>query len=205
MPLVSTLQYNDLPPLPETKDEILAMAQALNANMNTDVILGDKATRRSVLQQNLKDRRIIAFSTHGLVAGDLPKLSQPALAMAGTSDPNESPLLTLEDVMRLKLDTDWVILSACNTASSDGKGDEALSGLGRGFFYAGARALLATHWSVESDSARELMTKTFTLYGQNEKLTRAEAIRQAQLNLTQTKFSHPFYWSAYALIGDGGR
>ena len=205
MPLVSTLQYNDLPPLPETKDEILAMAQALNANMNTDVILGDKATRRSVLQQNLKDRRIIAFSTHGLVAGDLPKLSQPALAMAGTSDPNESPLLTLEDVMRLKLDADWVILSACNTASSDGKGDEALSGLGRGFFYAGARALLATHWSVESDSARELMTKTFTLYGQNEKLTRAEAIRQAQLNLTQTKFSHPFYWSAYALIGDGGR
>ena len=205
MPLVSTLQYNDLPPLPETKDEILSMAQALNADVNADVILGDKATRRSVLQQNLKDRRIIAFSTHGLVAGDLPKLSQPALAMAGTSDPNESPLLTLEDVMRLKLDADWVILSACNTASSDGKGDEALSGLGRGFFYAGARALLATHWSVESDSARELMTKTFTLYGQNEKLTRAEAIRQAQLNLTQTKFSHPFYWSAYALIGDGGR
>jgi len=164
-PLVSALQYDKLPALPETRDEILAVAKALNADPEKDVFLGGRATRNNVLNQTLKDRRIISFATHGLVPGDLPQLLQPALAMAGTNNPKESPLLTLEDVMTLKLDADWVVLSACNTASSDGRGDEAISGLGRGFFYAGARSLLATHWSVESESAKDLMTHTFENYG----------------------------------------
>jgi CHAT domain-containing protein len=205
IPLVSTLQYNELPPLPETRDEILAVAQALKADKDKDVFLGAKATRANVVNQPLNDRRIISFATHGLVAGDLPQLSQPALAMAGTNNPKESPLLTLEDVMNLKLDADWVVLSACNTASSDGKGDEALSGLGRGFFYSGARSLLATHWSVESESAKDLMTQTFENYGADDTTSRAQALRAAQLKMASGKFGHPFYWSAYALVGDGGR
>lgn len=205
MPLMSTLQYNELPALPETRAEILAIAKALNADTNKDVYLGDRATKANVMNQPLNDRRVISFATHGLVAGDLPQLSQPALAMAGTNNPKESPLLTLEDVMNLKLDADWVVLSACNTASSDGKGDEALSGLGRGFFYAGARSILATHWSVESNSATALVSQTFENYGADNTTTRAQALRAAQLKMVGGKFGHPYYWSAYALVGDGGR
>jgi CHAT domain-containing protein len=77
--------------------------------------------------------------------------------------------------------------------------------LGRGFFYAGARSLLATHWSVESESARDLMTQTFENYGADDNTSKAQALRAAQLKMASGKFGHPFYWSAYTLVGDGGR
>jgi CHAT domain-containing protein len=207
---VDQLRYATLPPLPETKDEVLALAKVLNANNATDVYLGEAATRESVIKasdnNSLFDRQIIVFATHGLLPGDLPKLEQPALAMSATADPNGSPLLTLEDVMGLRLNADWVVLSACNTAGADGKVEEALSGLARGFFYAGSRSLLVTHWSVESESAMRLTTKTFELYKSQNQLSRAQALRMSMLNLMQTStYAHPTYWAPYALVGEGSR
>jgi CHAT domain-containing protein len=155
---------------------------------------------------NLAKKQVVVFATHGLLAGDLPQLNQPALAMAATKDAKESPLLTLEDVLGLRLNADWVVLSACNTAGADGKAEEALSGLARGFFYAGSRSLLVTHWAVESLSAMNLTTKTFAAYKQNTQIRRAEALRQAMLDtMKMPNFSHPTYWAPYALVGEGGR
>jgi CHAT domain-containing protein len=208
--VVDPMRYSTLPPLPETKDEVLALAKVLNANNATDIFLGHEATRESVLKasenNSLSERQIIVFATHGLLPGDLPKLEQPALAMSATADPNGSPLLTLEDVMGLRLNADWVVLSACNTAGADGKVEEALSGLARGFFYAGSRSLLVTHWSVESESAMRLTTKTFELYKTQNQLSRAQALRLSMLNLMQTPmYAHPTYWAPYALVGEGSR
>ncbi|MEY4364590.1 MAG: hypothetical protein RLZZ24_1942, partial [Pseudomonadota bacterium] len=125
---------------------------------------------------------------------------------AASSDPNGSPLLTLEDVMGLRLNADWVVLSACNTAGADGKVEEALSGLARGFFYAGSRSLLVTHWSVESESAMMLTTRTFEAYKKNSKMRRADALRQAMLETMRTPaYAHPAFWAPYALVGEGGR
>jgi CHAT domain-containing protein len=207
---VDQLRYATLPPLPETKDEVLALAKVLNANTTTDIFLGSAATRESVIKASddnaLADRQIIVFATHGLLPGDLPKLEQPALAMSATADPNGSPLLTLEDVMGLRLNADWVVLSACNTAGADGKVEEALSGLARGFFYAGSRSLLVTHWSVESESAMRLTTKTFELYKAQSQLSRAQALRLSMLHLMQSPtYAHPTYWAPYALVGEGSR
>ena len=126
--------------------------------------------------------------------------------MAATHNPNESPLLTLEDVLSLKLNADWVVLSACNTAGADGKAEEALSGLARGFFFAGSRSLLVTHWSVESESAMQLTTQTFAAYKKNLSIRRADALRQAMLETMKLpKYAHPAYWAPYALVGEGGR
>jgi CHAT domain-containing protein len=197
--------YARVPALPETRDELQAIARSLGADLQRDLVLGAAATRAAVLSAPLEDKQIIAFATHGLVPGDLPGLSQPALAMASPQKDGESPLLLLEDVMGLRLNADWVVLSACNTASSDGQSSEAISGLGRGFFYAGARALLLTHWSVETISAQQLVTETFKRYGADKSLPRAEALRQAQLMLMRNpKYAHPFFWAPYALVGDGG-
>ena len=209
-PLVDQVRYAELPPLPETRDEVLALAKVLQADTRKDVLLGKDATRDSVIQANedgrLHAKQVLVFATHGLLAGDLPRLDQPALAMASTLSAAESPLLTLEDVMGLRLNADWVVLSACNTAGSDGKVEEALSGLARGFFYAGSRSLLVTHWSVESESAKQLTTRTFELYKNQARLSRAQALRQSMLALMQTpQFSHPTYWAPYALVGEGGR
>lgn len=207
---VNQLQYASLPPLPETRDEVLSLAKLLNADLKTDVFLGEQATRESVIKASddakLYDQQIVVFATHGLLPGDLPRLEQPALAMSAVTDPNSSPLLTLEDVMGLRLNADWVVLSACNTAGADGKVEEALSGLARGFFYAGSRSLLVTHWSVESESAMRLTTRTFELYKKQPQISRAQALRQSMLDLMQTSaYSHPTFWAPYALVGEGAR
>ncbi|MEN9760077.1 MAG: hypothetical protein RL676_1228, partial [Pseudomonadota bacterium] len=202
----------DIPPLPDTRDEILAIARSLGADPRGDTVFGSDATRDRIMSMKLNDRRILAFATHGLIPGDMPGLTQPALTMSYRKDPRDS-LLTLEDILRLKLDADWVVLSACNTGAADGLGGEAASGLGRGFFYAGSRALLLTHWPVESESAKRLVVEIFSRYSKNT--SRAQAVREASQSLIdapgyldpQTKkllysYAHPMFWAPYTLIGD---
>jgi CHAT domain-containing protein len=197
--------YSTMAALPETRDEILAIAKALGADPAKDVRFGAQATRAAAMTTNLSDRRVIAFATHGLRPGDLPGLSRPALAMAAGA-PGESPLLVLDDVLTIKLNADWIVLSACNTASGDGRAQEAFSGLARAFFFAGARSALATHWAVESLSAQQLVTRTFAHQAANRDATRAESLRHAQLEFIEGQagaaFVHPFFWAPYALYGD---
>lgn len=143
---------------------------------------------------------------------------QPALAL---SSPNVTGhdgdgLLTMEDILGLKLDADWVVLSACNTGAGAGAGAEAASGLGRAFFYAGTRALLVTNWSVHSQSARELVTDLFKRQAGDPGLSQGEALRQAMMawvdgpgytgadGKTEFTHAHPLFWALYSIIGDGG-
>ncbi|HTY98616.1 MAG TPA: CHAT domain-containing protein, partial [Rhodocyclaceae bacterium] len=209
------MDYSRIPPLPDTRDEILAIAKALGADPARDAMLGKDASKENVRKADLAHRRIIAFATHGLLAGDFPGVNEPSLALANPGD-GKNGLLTLSDILGLKLDADWVVLSACNTAAGDGAGADAVSGLGRGFFYAGSRALLVTHWPVETVSARLLDTGLFSRYSQNRGLGRAEALRQSMLAVMETpgpvnpatrkmefSYAHPLFWAPYALVGDG--
>ncbi len=109
------------------------------------------------------------FATHGLVAGDLSGLAEPALVLTPPAAPTDADdgLLTASEIAALKLNAEWVVLSACNTAAGEGEGAEALSGLARAFFYAGARALLVSHWAVYSQAATELTTTTFAMLADN--------------------------------------
>jgi CHAT domain-containing protein len=81
-----------------------------------------------------------------------------------------------------------------------------MSGLARGFFYAGSRSLLVTHWAVETESAKLLTTNTFLNYSANPNARKAESLRQAMLTVMAIPaYAHPAYWAPYALVGDGGR
>ena len=145
-------------------------------------------------------------------------LTQPALALSApdVADTDGDGLLIMEEIFALKLDADWVLLSACNTGAGAGAGAEAASGLGRAFFYAGTRALLVTNWSVHSQSARELVTDLFKRQVDDAKLTRGEALRTAMMALadgpgyigtdgkTEFAYAHPLFWAPYSIIGDGG-
>ena len=116
-------------------------------------------------------------------------------------------LLTASEVAQLKLNADWVVLSACNTAAGDKPGAEALSGLARAFFYAGAHALLVSHWAVESDAATRLTTATFDILQNDPNVGRAEALRRAMLaymkDTTDPLNAYPALWAPFVVVGEG--
>lgn len=133
---ITSSQLGMLNRLPDTAEEIKSIASALKADPGTDVFVGKRASEQRVKTMDLSDRRVIAFATHALVPGDLDGLSQPALALCSpeVTGEDEDGLLTLGEILKLKLNADWVVLSACNTGAADGAGAEAVSGLGRAFF-----------------------------------------------------------------------
>ncbi len=199
-----------LAPLPETADELRAIAAVLNAG-DGSVILGAQATERTVRNTILSDSRVLAFATHGLIAGQIRGAAEPALVLtppAVASDADDG-LLTASEIARyLQLDADWVILSACNTAAGDKPGAEGLSGLAKAFFYAGARALLVSHWSVPSDSAVKLTTRMLAEAAENPGIARAEALKRSMLALMNdpenAHFAHPLFWAPFVVVGEGG-
>jgi CHAT domain-containing protein/tetratricopeptide (TPR) repeat protein len=215
---VDSAEIGLLPRLPDTADELKSIALALQEDPSKVLFLGKDAKESAVKTMNLSGFKILAFATHGLVPGELNGLTQPALALSAPAVTGEDGdgLLTMEEILGLKLDADWVILSACNTGAGAGAGAEAASGLGRAFFYAGTRALLVTNWSVHSQSARQLVTDLFKRQAEDPKIGRSEALRQAMLSLmdgpgylnsegkTEFAYAHPLFWAPYTIIGDGG-
>src|SRR5262249_1385701 len=117
-------------------------------------------------------------------------------------------LLTASEVAHdVKLDADWVVLSACDTAATDGTpGAEGLSGLAKAFFYAGARSLLVSHWAVESHAAVRLTTGAFAALAAGG-IGRAEALRRSMLAMLDDKthpfYAHPMFWAPFVLVGEG--
>jgi len=219
--LLNTRDISRLPNLPETSDELRNIARALDASNDEGeaLYLREKATETNVRSRALNDYRVVAFATHGLVAGDLDGLVQPALALTPPASPSEEDdgLLEMGEVLGLKLNADWVILSACNTASSDGSlTGGGLTGLTQAFFYAGSRAMLVSLWPVESTSTQLLTTSIFD-NGKGLKLhQRAAALQVARQRLLQGKgfqkngkelfsYAHPIFWAAFMLVGEGAQ
>jgi CHAT domain-containing protein len=214
---VTSADLAKLPRLPDTADELHAVAQALGVDGAKSLRLGKNANEAAVRAEALSRFSIVGFATHGLLPGDLNGLHEPALALTApeVAGVEGDGLLTMTEIMTLKLDADWVILSACNTGSGTSSSAEALSGLGRAFFYAGTRALLTTNWSVDSPSARELVADIFARLAHTTSLNRSEALRQSMLNLIDHggyvqdgtmaySYAHPLFWAPYSVVGDGG-
>jgi CHAT domain-containing protein len=197
-----------LPRLRETAQELTQIAQALGAPPESSVILGTAATKSRVTSTDLSQYRVVAFATHGLLPGELRCQAEPALALTPptTPSPTDNGLLDASDIAQFRLDADWVVLSACNTAGPDGAlGGESLSGLARAFFYAGARTLLVSHWAVASRPTVALTTGLFAQLAQTPTLGRAVALQRSQLTLADTPAtSHPVFWAPFVLVGDGG-
>ena len=202
-----------LPPLPYARKELDAARALLGADAS-DELLGPAFTADAVLKARLKDYRILQFSTHALLPAELRCQSEPAII---TSAPPNAPsatgaLLTASAVVGLDLDADLVILSACNSGGPGGTtAGESLSGLARAFFYAGARSLEVTHWSVNDQVAAFLVADTLRRMRENPSLGIAGALRDAQLAMLAdagkglpAEIAHPFFWAPFAVIGEGG-
>ncbi|MDX2155578.1 MAG: CHAT domain-containing tetratricopeptide repeat protein [Hyphomicrobiaceae bacterium] len=193
----------ELTPLPETAAELKAIAGALKAPADA-LLLGHDATETRVRRTPLDRYRVIHFATHGLVAGELSGLAEPALVLTPPIRPSEADdgLLTASEVAALRLKADWVVLSACNTAAGADVGAEALSGLARAFFFAGARALLVSHWAVNSEATVWLTTETFAALSREPRIGRAEAFRRTMIAMIDAGLP-PSMWAPFIIVGEG--
>jgi len=217
---IVSAQLENLNSLPDTAEELRSIAKALNADQEKDVLLGINATKTNVKTMQLKDRKIIAFATHALIPGDLDGLYQSALALTPSSvtgKPNDDGLLTMEDILKLNLNSDWVVLSACNTAAAEGSGAEVLTGLCRAFFYAGTKSVLATMYPVETTSAKRLVTNLFENQNDSKYTSRTRALQKSMLTLMEnmnliddrsgkvvSSYAHPFFWAPFIIVGEPG-
>jgi CHAT domain-containing protein/tetratricopeptide (TPR) repeat protein len=200
-----------LSPLPETAQEVCAIARSLGVGEEA-VYLGARASEHEVKQSSasssLAGHKVVHFATHGLVAGQFAVAAEPALILTPPEEASEADdgLLTASEVAALKLDAEWVVLSACNTAAGGGESAEALGGLARAFFYAGARSLLVSNWEVNSKGAVELVTGAFEAARNDPGIGRAEALRRAMVAIIARGggSAHPAYWAPFMLVGEGG-
>lgn len=203
-----------LPSLPETAGELRAVAKELGATPE-DIRLGEAANVPNVKHAPLHNYRVVYFATHALVAGEVERFAkvkaEPSLVLSIPAKPTEDDdgLLRASDVATLKMNADFVVLSACNTAAGEKAGAEALSGLARAFFYAGARSLLVSNWEVDSESTVALMTGLFDALKRNPHLSFAEALRLSMLQMidkpADPQWSMPKFWAPFVVVGEPGK
>jgi CHAT domain-containing protein len=197
--------------LPYSKKELSDISSMFPAD-STDVVLSGEFTEQKVKTYPLQDYRILYFATHGLLPGKLQCQPEPSL-MASPSDSTregDDGLIDASEILHFKLDADLVVLSACNTGGPGAENEirgESLSGLARAFFFAGARSLLASHWSLSDKPTADLMIEMFkNLYNQSDPKGLAITLNLAQRELMKNQStSHPFYWAGFSLVGDGAR
>lgn len=212
--LASPTELRKLARLPATRVEIENQWRAFGQPANA-TFLGAAATEAQVKHATLS-ARVIAFATHGLLAGELKGSSEPGLVLTPPASPSseDDGFLSASEISALKVDAGWVLLSACNTAAGDGSsGAPGLSGLARAFFFAGATNLLVSHWPVRDDVASRLTVRAIAIARETPGLTRAEAVQRAAREIrndashdtAQDSWAHPSAWAPFSLVGDGAR
>lgn len=181
--------------LPGVQQEI----EQIQASVPSKVVL-DKAFTKENLQRQLKDSTfpIVHLATHGQFS----------------SDPEQTFLLTwdtqinvreIRNLLKSRRNSqtkpiELLVLSACQTAAGDSQAALGLAGLA---VQSGARSTLATLWSVNDRSTAKLMTELYQDLAASDEISRGASLRQAQLALLHSeKYNHPFYWSAFVLVGN---
>lgn len=195
--------------LPETRCELADIAALFGADQR--VLVQDQAresTIKSLSQSGaLSKFSVISFATHGLIAGEIGNAEAGlVLTPPNSAQAQDDGLLTIDEIAALRLNAEFVILSACNTALGRAASDEALSGMASAFFYAGARSLLVSHWPVYSDAAVQLTTHLLRLRRDQPRISRAQAVQSAMLAALDDPFAdarqtHPAYWAPFMVVG----
>jgi CHAT domain-containing protein len=177
--------------LPASEEEAKEIARLLN----TQAIVGDRATKVNILQQ-LPSARLIHLATHGLL-DDIKELGVPgAIALAPSA--NDDGFLTAGEILKLKLNAELVVLSACDTGQGKVTGDGVI-GLSRSLIVAGVPSTVVSLWAVPDVASSQLMTEFYRHLASNP--DKAQALRQAMLT-TMKQYPQPDNWAAFTLIGE---
>lgn len=172
--------------------------QTIQQLVQGDIYTGAAAFRETFLQQ-APAYQIIHLATHGKADANIGDYSY--LAFTATPDSTQERLLYAKDIYNLSLNAEMIVLSACETGDGEFFKGEGVISLGSAFFYAGAKSIVSTLWSVDDASTKKLVA--FFYEGIKAGQTKSAALRQAKLQyLEQTNYPHPFYWAAFVGNGD---
>ena len=204
---VSVDDVRNLPALPATAGEVAEVAAAFGAERSV-VLTGGAASERRVREESAAAHETVLFATHGLMGGEIGGLREPALVLTPPADAGDTAndgLLQASEIAALDFAARFVILSACNSAAGRHDTAPAYTGLANAFLGSGTDALMLSHWRVRDDASARLSVET--VKGARSGLTRAEALRKAQLTLIDggsglPDASHPAVWAPFVIIGD---
>jgi CHAT domain-containing protein len=195
-----------LQPLPEAERQVRSLGQLYGSGQSKTYI-GSEA-REERLKQEAGAYRILHLATHGILNNASPMYSHLVLSQSA-GEVSEDGLLEAWEIMKLELDAELAVLSACDTARGKVSAGEGVIGLSWSLFVAGCPSAVVSQWKVESSSTTELMLEFHrrlkgSATGQSKvSSSKSEALRQASLRLMRSKeYGHPFYWAGFIVVGD---
>jgi CHAT domain-containing protein/Tfp pilus assembly protein PilF len=198
-PVMFEQHFEGVGNLPDSKKEAEAISHLFSSkNFNHTMVLERAASEDFLKTEDLTSYPYLHFATHGMVNESAPELSRLFLSPGIKED----GLFYTGDIYNLKLNSQLVTLSACQTGLGRISRGEGIIGLSRAFLYAGARSLLVSQWNVGDASTAQLMTRFYTDHLESGQVHAAKSLRKAKLELMQSEeFANPFYWAPFVLIG----
>ena len=178
-------------PLKYSKEEVSEIGNILNA----DKILTDKNATETNFKRNAEYRSIIHLSTHSYLFN-----KQPVIFFSNVSDSENDGFLEASEIVQLKLNSDLVVLSSCNSGLGRIDESEGIMGMSKAFFEAGAKSIIVSLWEVNDKYTSRLMTLFYKKL--SDGLDKSEALRQAKIEFIKEYSPNPYYWGAFVLTGD---
>ncbi len=181
------------PPLPGVEEELLKIAQKAHSK----ILLNSQFTGAAV-QDLVKDNsfEVIHFATHGQFSSKFDQTF--LLTWDGVISITDLELLLASRAQRTGNPVELLVLSACETAAGDNRAALGLAGFA---VRSGVGSTLATLWSVKDESTVRFMNEFYRQLAQF-KVSKSEAVRQAQLQLLASEYNHPFFWAPFVLVGN---
>lgn len=188
--------------LPGTRTEAEAISKiAQTGGVKPDVWMDLGASEENVESRDVTNYRVVHIATHGLLNVERPQFTGVVLSLVGNT--SEDGFLRTDEIFNLKMGAPLVMLSACETGLGKEKRGEGVIGLTRAFMYAGAPTVGVSLWSVADKSTADLMTDFYRRYLGSTRASAAASMREAQLAMiTGKKYSAPFYWAPFVLVGE---
>jgi len=175
---------------------------SLFKKIKRNIFRREKATERELKKHNLSDYKIIHFATHSLIDDRVPARSSIVLSL--DDDSTEDGFLQMREIYNLKLNSDLIILSSCQTGGGRFLKGEGIEGLNRAFFYAGSSSVIMTLWAVSDQASCQLMERFYSHLRSSESIQ--NALRKAKLEMIESDIlSHPYYWAGFIVTGNANK
>jgi CHAT domain-containing protein/tetratricopeptide (TPR) repeat protein len=170
---------------------------------DSKVVKNFDASREAATDPELSEFRFIHFATHAVINSENPDLSAIALSQVDERGAPLNGMLSTQDIHRLKLQAELVVLSACRTGLGKDAPGEGLLSLTRGFLSSGAARVMVTLWSIEDQATAEMMSRFYRRVLGPQRMTPAAALRATQEEMwREGRWGAPYYWGGFVLQGD---